>query len=806
MSTTVESILNLLPFYIYRVDLSGRLTYANEPLLNLLGISLGNAVGQFAYDFFEADKASSYQADDQQVVRTKTSLRKVQRETHPGTGERRYVEMIKTPVICVDSQDVIGVQSVFFDDSELFKQGLHQAEKELLLTTIAEQSPDYVFLLDDKLHVKYINQVMQGLERDKVIGAYLPDLSPTNSDVLIKELNETLQTGITSRYRTLYPAKDGKEYTFETRVIRLDNGPLDSKLYLVSSDVTEFVEQQFKLKQAAAVFENSSEAIFILDPEGFINQYNEVAATLIGYVSSDTESLHLQSLINSEDTSVDSIFQSMNEKGRWQGELKLKTKARGIVYVLVNASLTRSCGGEIENYIFLITNITDQVEHQKQLEHVALYDALTGLPNRQSLELTLQEAMAGAKQSKQRIAVLYIDLDGFKEINDQHGHHVGDQVLINIALKMKEKLSPEDVLTRIGGDEFVVIVNDVDEREGVERYFHDFLVAVSGAHHLGIEAAQLSASLGVTYYPQDIEVETDHLIRQADIAMYQAKLHGKNQFETFDVEKDQSQRDQGKILAELEKAIIKDEFVLNFQPKVNMKTGEIVGAEALIRWQHYQRGFLFPDSFLPFIEPDDQLLIDIDNWVIAKALEQLNEWNQQGYTFRLSINLSTLSLEQRGFSDQISTLLLAQPDVRPEQVVFEILESSLVSDFDLTCEEIKKCQDLGIEFSLDDFGTGFSSLDFLKRIPADELKVDRSFVMDMLENPQDLALVRGIIGLAQAFEKNLVAEGVETEEQGVELLSLGCEYAQGYVIAKPMNPIDFLEWAEDWRPFPSWLQ
>ena len=459
--------------------------------------------------------------------------------------------------------------------------------------------------------------------------------------------------------------------------------------------------------------------------------------------------------------------------------------------------------GHTRQYVGLFSDITALKTHEKQLEHMAHYDVLTTLPNRVLLASRLHQAMAQAKRRKQRLAVVYLDLDGFKAINDQYGHKTGDQLLMALATRMQRTLREGDTLARLGGDEFVAVLFDLDNAAACVPMLNRLLVAAAEAVTIENFNLQVSASLGVTFYPQAEEVDADQLLRQSDQAMYQAKLAGKNRYHIFDADQDRSVRGHHEGLEQIRRALTAREFVLYYQPKVNMRTGTVIGAEALIRWQHPDRGLLLPAVFLPVME-NHPLAIETGEWVIATALRQIERWRDAGMAMPDSVTVGANQLQQADFVERLQALLLAHPGVRPGDLALEVLETSALEDLARVSQIIEACRGIGVSFSLDDFGTGYSSLTYLKRLQVTQLKIDQSFVREMLDDPDDLAILGGVLSLATAFRRQVIAEGVETVAHGTMLLQLGCELAQGYGIARPMPASEFPGWAQAWRPASAW--
>ena len=375
-------------------------------------------------------------------------------------------------------------------------------------------------------------------------------------------------------------------------------------------------------------------------------------------------------------------------------------------------------------------------------------------------------------------------------------------MLIEIANRMKNVLRESDTLSRMGGDEFVAVLTELGAVADCEPVLSRLLAVTAEPVLIDGLLLRVSASMGVTVFPKD-KVDADQLLRHADQAMYVAKQAGKNRHHFFDVEQETAVKAQREGVEHIRHALDQREFVLFYQPKVNMKTGAVVGAEALIRWQHPQRGVLAPGVFLHMVE-GHALGIELGEWVICTALDQLSAWNAAGLELCVSVNVGAQQLQHSLFVQRLAQALVAHPDVRPGQLELEILETNALEDVAQISQLMHACLGLGVSFALDDFGTGYSSLTYLKRLPAGLLKIDQSFVRDMLTDPDDLAIVQGVIGLAGVFRRDVIAEGVETAAHGAKLLELGCELAQGYGVARPMPADAFQPWVAAWRTRAQW--
>ncbi len=560
-----------------------------------------------------------------------------------------------------------------------------------------------------------------------------------------------------------------------------------------------------QLELAASVFTHAREGILITDAQGTILDVNKAFTHITGYGREEALGRNPRLLKSGlqEASFYRAMWRDLTEKGYWCGEMWNRRKDGEVYAEMLTISAVCNAEGQTQRYVALFSNITLQKIHQQELEHIAHYDTLTNLPNRTLLSDRLHQAMAQAVRHHKRLAVAYIDLDGFKAINDTHGHEAGDYLLITVASRMAKALRDEDTLARLGGDEFVAVLIDVGTLVACQPILQRLLTAAAQPVQWGSATLQVSASLGATFYPQAEALDADQLLRQADQAMYQAKLSGKNGYRLFNVESARNTRYHHANLDHLQQALAQNQFVLYYQPKVNMGTGQILGAEALIRWQHPDQGLLLPGQFLPALA-EHPLSTAVGAWVMATALAQLAQWHATGQSLTVSINLRSEHLQQPNFMAHLQHLLAQYPAPLARYLEIDLLETSTLQDVDHLARIIEACQDMGVQFALDDFGAGCSSLIHLKQLPVAQVKIDQSFVRNMLMDPQDLALIEGVIDLAGAFQRQVVAEGVETLAHGKLLLQLGCNLAQGYSIAHPMPAGELLPWATDWQVATLW--
>lgn len=570
-------------------------------------------------------------------------------------------------------------------------------------------------------------------------------------------------------------------------------------------DITARKEQEVRLRQSASVFEHASEGIMITRPDGTVVDVNEAFTRITGYSREEIIGKKPSILNSGRQTKsfYADMWRAIEQRGHWSGEIWNRRRSGEVFVETLTITAVRDSAHRVQHFIALFTDVTLQKEQQRKLEHIAHYDALTQLPNRVLLTDRLQQAMARTERTGGALAVVYVDLDGFKEINDTHGHGVGDQVLVAVASRLRKAMREGDSLARLGGDEFAVVFQDLPDRDASVPLLERLMSAVSNPVEVDHQSFRVSASAGVSVFPRADQIDADQLLREADQAMYQAKQSGKGRYHFFDAEHDRSVRGRHEALQRIREALVAGQFVLYYQPKVNMRTGEVLGVEALIRWRHPERGLLLPGAFLPLLEAHP-LSIELGEWVLDSALAQIACWQAEGLSLPVSVNIDALHLQQDGFAAWLESRLAAYPALPPGSLELEILETSALEDMDHVSAVMEACNRLNVGFALDDFGTGYSSLSYLKRLPARQLKIDKSFVRDMLDDPEDLAILDGVMGLAVAFDREPLAEGVETVAHAEMLLRLGCDLGQGYAIARPMPAEAVAEWQRGWRARAPW--
>ena len=674
------------------------------------------------------------------------------------------------------------------------------------LRSILDATLDGFWRVDVRGNILDVNPtycMQSAYSREELLKMHVLDLAVEEcAAATVKQTLNLIETGH-GQFESTHRRKDGSLWQVEVSGTYRDTA--GGQVFVFLRDISKRKQAEEKLQLAANVFSHSREGIMITAADGSIINVNAAFTHITGYSRDEAIGRTPRMLSSGRHTSefYESMWHSLRVNGHWYGEIWNRRKNGEIYAEMQTISSVCDSNGDVVQYVALFSDITEIKVHQSKLEHIAHYDALTSLPNRVLLADRLRHAIAQAQRRGQLLEVVYLDLDGFKSINDKHGHEAGDKLLIALSANMKQALRECDTLARIGGDEFVAVLVDLPDVATSMPMLSRLLAAAAQVVHVGDLALQVSASMGVTFCPQQDEVDADQLMRQADQAMYQAKLAGKNRLHFFDVEQDRSVRGHHESLEHIRLALAEREFVLHYQPKVNLRSGEVIGVEALIRWLHPQRGLLAPAIFLPVIE-DHLLAIEIGEWAINQALTQMEEWLKVGLDIEVSVNIGARQLQQKNFVDRLRTILQAHPHVQPSRLQLEILETSALEDVAHVYQVIEACREIGVMFALDDFGTGYSSLTYLKHLPVALLKIDQSFVLGMLDDPDDLSILRGVVGLASAFRLDVIAEGVESPEHGALLLQLGCEQAQGFGIAAPMAADELPHWVATWWQRSGW--
>ena len=559
----------------------------------------------------------------------------------------------------------------------------------------------------------------------------------------------------------------------------------------IARDITDRQQMQEKLQLAATVFESTAEGVLITDTRQRINAVNRAFSEITGYSEFEAlgETPRLLASGIHDSAFYAAMWHQLTAEGHWQGEISNRRKNGEVYPSWLTISAVRNRDKLITHFVAVFADISSLKQAQARLDYQAHHDPLTGLPNRTLFESRLHGALLHSREAQSLGAVLFLDLDRFKHINDSLGHPVGDLLLKSIALRLKESLRDIDTVARLGGDEFIILLPGLQHASDAQAVATKLLNSFAAPFQAGEHEFFMSTSIGSALFPTDgADVAT--LIKNADAAMYRSKAKGRNRVEHYTRDLTAQASERIALEHELRRAIERDEFTLSYQPKLSLLTQRLVGAEALLRWFHPTFGDVPPERFIPLAE-ENGMILQIGEWVLEKACQQMHEWNQRYDVFGpLSVNLAGAQLRQPNLVNRIERLLL-QYQLQPGCLQLEITENFIMSQTEEALSVLHRLKKLGVQLAIDDFGTGYSSLSYLKRLPLDILKIDQSFVRGLPDDPHDAAIVRAIIALGRSMQLTVIAEGVETFEQQQFLADEGCEQIQGYLVSLPLRADEF---------------
>jgi diguanylate cyclase (GGDEF)-like protein/PAS domain S-box-containing protein len=802
-----SALLDLMPNGILITDKNRRITYVNSDFEKFTGYSKNELLGK------SCALLQGPETDPKQVLAIRTALNNEQPffgeiQNYDKDGTPFWNDLSINPIFDNENKltQFVGIQRNV-SDRKLLESNLRASEKRF--RQLADGAPALIWQADIHnnrfwFNLGWLQFTGQSLEQAQG-GGWKKSIHPEDYLAYLNNLNKHIE--LKEDYQLEYRLRraDGEYRWLECHGVPryTERGEYEGFLG-TCYDITEIRNS----KAATDFFNISHEIIFTTDLNGIILDCNQRFCEVTGYarqyiIGHDTRTLksgyHDKSFYAT-------MWEKINTFGYWQGELINRHKDGSLLTLMTTISAVKDSTGNLHRYLAVQSDISSISHKRQQLEHLAYYDSLTGLPNRLLLQDRLAQSMTQAKRNNCIIAVIFIDLDGFKTINDNFGHQVGDEFLFLISKKLNNTIRESDTLARLAGDEFVIIYNNLETIKDVELPITNILQNINTPISLRNMTLRVSASVGVTFYPNeqdDDKQDTDHLLQCADQAMYIAKQNGKNCCHYFDSHIDQCIITRNTALKSIQNGLRNNEFELHYQPKVNMRSGKVFGVEGLIRWNNSATSQLLPAIFLPIIQ-NHPLSIELGYWVIDAALTQLNQWQTQGIELPISINIDAKQLHQSDFIDHLTKAIGNCPAFKPGLLEFEILETTALADREEAEDIINGCRQLGIEFALDDFGTGYSSITYLQKLPIQSIKLDRNFLVNITESASDVKIVSNLIRLVSDLGKPLIAEGVETIAQGQLLLELGCELAQGFAIAKPMPESTLIPWLRHWQTEPAW--
>ena len=662
------------------------------------------------------------------------------------------------------------------------------------LQAIIDNAPAVIYIKDRAGRYLLVNSSYERLvdrPRDRIIGRYDYELFPEDIAKSTRDTDlEVLNNGRSLELDEQAPQADGMHDFLSIKFPLLDTRGGIYGVCGIASDITERRESERRLRQSATVFDCTAEAIVITDAQGTVLDVNSAFTEILGYSREEVIG-HNPRFWKSDfhdDAFYREMWRSIQSTGEWRGEIFNRSKDGAIVAALSTISTVHNAGGEPISRVAIYTDVSQIKKSQQQLTHLAHHDALTNLPNRVLFFERLEHCLERARRHEKQVAVIFVDLDHFKHVNDSLGHSHGDRLLVGVAQVLTAAVRSEDTVARIGGDEFTILIEEVRDRGSLVRVIEKILRAFDREFLLADSSIRVTPSLGVSVSPDDGQ-DAETLMRNADAAMYRAKSLGRNTYQFYTEELTQLAIARMQMDSALRNAIPRGEFDLHYQPKIDLATGGIVGMEALLRWQNPELGEVAPERFIPVTE-DNGLILPLGEWVLEEACRRARAWLDSGLLRgTVAVNISGVQV-RRGDLVEVVRRALQKTGLPAETLELEVTEGFIMGESGRAIRVLNELRDLGLTLAIDDFGTGYSSLSYLKSLPIHRLKIDKSFIRDIPEDKNDMAITRAIIALARSLNLELVAEGVETEIQRRFLLDEGCRFGQGYLFHHALDAAD----------------
>lgn len=658
-----------------------------------------------------------------------------------------------------------------------------------------------VAITDPKGNIRYVNDLfceITGYMKEELIGKNHRILnSGLHSKEYFKNMYRTIGTGNVWKGEFRNKKKDGSYYWVHSTIVPFLNEKGKPYQYIsIRTDITKekLLEEEIRKsnEKYRLIAENSSDLISIIEENGDFVYVSPSYTSLLGYNLPHLESGNLFDLIAPRDIEFvkEKITSCFNRaKDKLQIEFQLQDVYGKLIDVEASFNIVKSHDDSNKDLLtVVIRDIRDRKKIEEEINYLAYHDSLTGLPNRRLFMSNLRTEILDQKFSRSKLALLFIDIDNFKTINDECGHDIADQLLVEIARKLKKSLKPQDLIARLGGDEFIILLKNIDSKTEIEAYLNELLQNAQQPIVLGKDTHYVNFSVGVAIFPEHGKNGED-LLKNADAALHLAKKQGKNGYAFYDIKLENESLEKRLLENTMRDAIVNQQFYLEYQPKLNIKTGQLIGMEALVRWNHPVIGRIPPGKFIPLAE-ETGMIIPLGEWILRESCEQIVKWQEMGYPYLpVSVNVSVRQLDDNEFINKVEKIL-KETQINPAMLEMEVTES-VFADVKNAAEILQQIRNLGIQVSIDDFGTGYSSLTYIKHLPIDTLKVDQSFVKDIHVNEESRAIIKAVITLANSIGINVIAEGVEMKEHVVELVNEGCKLGQGYYFSKPLCVQDF---------------
>ncbi len=798
---SAELILDSLKQNIFVKDLNSIYLYANATYADLVCETPSTIVGKSDYDFFPKHIAEKYRKDDTTLFNNREAIDVVE-DIFVGE-QKRIIRTVKTPLY--SNGEVFALLGVFWDitkekEEELkykkLQDGLNKAQE---LANIGHWELDLV-----------TNKLFWSDEVYRIFGLKPQEFGATY-DAFLKHIHPDDIPLVDNTYMNSLEAKC--EYHVEHRIVR-ENGEIgfveercehefgsDGKPIKSIGTVHDITKQkvvQKELSLASAVFEKMNDGALITDEKQRIIKINSAFTKITGYTLEDIKGKTPHALSSGwhDSSFYKNIWEDINKKGEWEGEI-IDRKKNGEIYTAeLNILALHNDDGILTNYISVNNDISEKKQQQDLIHNLAYYDSLTKLPNRVLFEEHVVSAMPESIRNNKKMALLFIDMDNFKNINDTLGHHVGDKFLIEVSNLIKSHIRKQDTFARLGGDEFTILLQDIDSITDIATVADKIIKQFAAPVEIEGNKLYSGVSMGISVYPDDGKTY-EILIKASDTAMYHVKETGKNGYKFYAEAMNLKITERVYLENDLRSAIEKNEFFLVYQPKINLETNSVYGMEALIRWRHPKKGLVGPDKFIQICE-DTGLINGVGLWVAKQAISDTKRLHENGHMLTVSINVSSKQLEEESFVDDICAIAYGA-GIDKSYVELEITETHIMNNIDKALLVLNSLYDRGFKLSIDDFGTGYSSLSYLKKLPAKTIKIDRSFVLDIDKDEDDRSIVAAIIAMARSLGKDVIAEGSETKEHVDTLKFLNCNNIQGYYFSKPLELDKFIEFISNFK-------
>jgi len=792
LKRNLKGIVDAIPFALFVKDEWSRIVLMNKACEEQWGMAFADLNGTDAGQFFPPEQMATFLAKDREVFRGGRQVDFVETIRNAKLGENRVGHTFKKPIY-----DAAG-NPLYLVGVTVDITGLKRAEDEIKIGHDRLNEAQRIaglgsWVLDLRTHqLSWSDEIYRIFEIDPArfgasYEAFLDAIHPDDRESVSRAYAESVATR--SPYdifhRLLF--RDGRVKHVHERgeTVYADDGtPLFSRGTV--QDITERQRAEDALYLYANVFMHSGEAILISDRDNRIVAINPTFTRLTGYGIEELRGRDPRILASGHTPSgtYQGMWAALRETGYWQGEMWDRRKDGESYPKWISISVIRDDQGEITHYLASFTDISERKAAEERILQLAHHDPLTGLLNRFSLENRLEQALLSARRADRRLAVMFIDLDRFKVVNDTLGHHVGDKLLVEVARRLQAAVRESDIVARLGGDEFIIVLTDVESDLAVASVAEKIVATLGQTYPIGDHELHTSPSVGISMFPAD-GANVEALMKNADAAMYHAKDHGRNNFQFFTAGMMAAAEERMRLERDLRAALARGQFELHYQPQICVTTGRVRCVEALVRWRHPETGLIPPLSFIPIAE-ETGMIEALGEWVLDEACRQHAAWRAQGIAgVRVAVNISAKQLRSATLVERVRTIM-ARHGIGSGQLELEVTESVAMDNPERAIDQLMLLRRLGIELAIDDFGTGYSSLAYLKLLPIQTLKLDRAFVQDIETDENDAAISAATLALAHNLGLKVVAEGVETEAQRAFLVDHECDLLQGYLFSKPL--------------------